>query len=207
MPETIEIDGFDQLRAALIVMPEKARPILEKAVTLACDAVIGQLKEYPPATDANRPGRKDKRGKPKGYYERGRGWWRPVMRRATIQTAGRIAGMGRGYAQYGKGVGVIKARGSDVAGYKLASRSQLLGRHWARKFHPVSVSSTNDGVEGVIGTTVTYAKYVHLYQSPLFAMRGWKSINQAFALAQDDIRAAFEDAANDVIKLLDGRNK
>jgi hypothetical protein len=35
---------------------------------------------YPPATEANRPGRVDQDGNPMGYYERGRGWWYPVKR-------------------------------------------------------------------------------------------------------------------------------
>jgi hypothetical protein len=197
MPEPIEIDGFDQLRAALIVIPDTARPIIEKAVSKACYAVVGQLKEYPPATEANRPGRKTKRGRPMGYYERGRGSWYPVMRRETILASGVNV---NGKMRYGKTRGVIKARsGSDVAGYKLSrgGRSQQLGKHWA-----VHVSTTQAGIEGIIGTTVSYAKPVHVNQPPIFAIRGWKTVKQAFALAHDDIVAAFEDAADEIARLL-----
>lgn len=190
-----EVSGFEELRQALRTMPEKSAPILLEAVTKSCEAVKGVLVEYPPATEANKPGRINRKGKPMGYYERGRGWWYPVRQRSTMESTIGASG------QPIKAKGGIKApRSLGLAGYKLRATSEMLNRRWATEAKMVQ-----NGAEGTIGTPVSYARWVHIDQPAIFRARGWKSMTEALEAASDDIQAAFAEAIDKVVKLLGGR--
>lgn|SRR5574340_331599 len=190
MTETINIQGFEELLKALETLPEKARPLAEDAMQKSLMLLQDQLAAYPPVTEANRPGRYSlATGKPMGYYERGRGWWYPIMRRRTLGT------------QLGKRTGSIlrpkSVIGSNqVAGYKLRQTSERLGTKWARR---VIVDST--GVIGELGTTVSYADYVQgSRQSAVHAGIGWETAADVLVDNTDEIIGFFEQAADQLIQ-------
>lgn len=76
-----------QLLVALKIEPAKVLPFLHDAmvdVTFMVQGQLGYANGYPPASEANQPGRIDSDGEPMGYYERNRGWWYPVKRPETL---------------------------------------------------------------------------------------------------------------------------
>jgi hypothetical protein len=138
-----------------------------------------EMEVYAPESEANAPGRTDKDGRPMGYYERGRGWWYPIMQKATIAMAGRLAGagLGRSRAKFGKSLGVIKGgRRFGVAGYKLIPNSQQMGERW--------VAAVQSDAETVIGTLFNGASYSGLVQGPsqteLMASRQWNDVDDVW---------------------------
>lgn len=85
MSDVLEIKGFDELLKALKESPKKVMPYLKKAMTLSVRLVQERVAEYPPATEANQPRRISMQThKPMGYYERGRGWWYPLVTERTL---------------------------------------------------------------------------------------------------------------------------
>ena len=188
MPDltTIQIPGLESLIEAISTLPDQALPLAEKAMDLSCLAVEGILAEYPPETAANQPGRKDEQDRPLPYYERNRGTWYPV----TTQMAFGRAGKSRGrYVPSAK-----KREAWGVTMYKLRPTSEQLGRKWTHR-----VNRLQNGVEGVIGNTASYAAAVEGSkedQSSLMAGIGWPSIDDALAKAGPDIQAAWESAIN-----------
>ena len=75
-----------ELLEALKKAPEKVMRHLTDAMSDGLFMVQGEIgyASYPPATEANAPGRFDAEGRPMGYYERGRGWWYPVLQDKTL---------------------------------------------------------------------------------------------------------------------------
>lgn len=76
-----------ELLEALKMEPSKVLPFLHDAmvdVTFMIQGQLGYANGYPPASEANQPGRLDSDGEPMGYYERNRGWWYPVKRKETL---------------------------------------------------------------------------------------------------------------------------
>lgn len=83
-----------ELLEALKIEPSKVLPFLHDAmvdVTLMVQSQLGYANGYPPATEANQPGRIDADGEPMGYYERNRGWWYPVKRPETLSGMDSVA--------------------------------------------------------------------------------------------------------------------
>jgi hypothetical protein len=197
MGQELEIRGFDELLQALRDAPEQARPLVEAALQDSLALLHERLASYPPASAANRPGRTrivkrsgQVREVPQGYYERGRGWWYPVMRARTlgerlgVRHGALSANQARRRYQGGKPLG-------EVAGYKLRPGSERLGTKWTTR-----VSVTEFGAVGEIGTNVSYADYVQGRKQPtLFGMRGWQTLDQALEASRDEIEAAFAQAA------------
>jgi hypothetical protein len=192
MSDVLEIKGFDELLKALKETPEKVMPYLKKAMTLSVRAVQERVAEYPPATEANQPGRISmKTHKPMGYYERGRGWWYPVMRKKTLG------------AKIGKSVGAIKAGKSirtftQVQGYKLAGggSSEMLGRSW-----DAQIIAQDDAIIGLVGNNTSYAPYVQGdKQWRVHKARGWITVDRALEMSKDDINQFFEEATNEFLK-------
>lgn len=195
MGQELEIKGFDELLQALRDAPEQARPLVEAALQDSLALLHERLATYPPASAANRPGRTrtiSRRGGarqvPQGYYERGRGWWYPVMRPRTL---GSKLGVRHGAiraSQAAKRYGGAPL--GEVAGYKLRHTSERLGTKWTEK---VTVSDT--GAVGEIGTNVSYAEYVQGRKQPTrFAQRGWQTLDQALEASREDIEGYFEAA-------------
>jgi hypothetical protein len=159
----LRIEGADALMKKLGRVEGKKllRPVMTAAVRTLKSAVA----QYPPASEANAKGRFNiKTGKPMGYYERGRGWWYPVMRRGTLGESPR------------KSEGAMRvAKGWGFAGYKLAKggTSETLGRKWTTK-------SEMGGLRRVIGNAASYGPVVQdrNKQAAIHARRGWKTIQQ-----------------------------
>lgn len=145
-------------------------------------------KDYPPATAANRPGRwtTDAHGyaRAQGFYERGRGYWSPIMQKKTLYQSslgGKIL----------KSKGVQLAKGTQkgiVAGYKLTATSERLREAWAVSFLSNGARATNKA---------SYAPYVHgEEQSSLMDVIGWEKMRVHVQAAIDSgmFTKAFRDA-------------
>ena len=192
MTKTLEIKGLAELQRAVADAPEIALPIMtaamEQAVALLHDAVA----TYPPATEANRPGR-FRNGRPVGYYERGRGWWMPITNKAEMpRKTGKALGVIRGNKKFG------------TVGYKLAGggKSELLGRKWT-----TTVTKVDGGMVGEVGNTASYAREVQGdRQKPYHARRGWPTLDGTVDRLAEDIIRIFEDAAGDVARAIGGDN-
>ena len=194
----LEIKGFEELERALRETPEVALPVLEEAMQKSLALLHDATVEYPPATEANRPGRVGQDGRPLGYYERGRGWWYPVKRLSPSLSP-------EGAGREGKRAGVIrlgkkKAVKLKVAGYRLRRSSERLGTKWTSR-----VQAGRDGVIGELGTTVSYADYVQgAQQTDLFGQRGWVRVDEALAAATPEILVVFGEAVDKVAGSLNG---
>jgi hypothetical protein len=203
MPKVIR--DFDDLVKALRESPQKALPLAQDAMLKSVLVIEGILKTYPPSTDANRPGRwREARNKhsvslrPMGYYERRRGWWYPVMKKATLgpkpKKSERAMTARRARKEYG-----LSGSGG-VAGYKLIRSSEDLGKHWTHE-----VTATTSGVIGVVGNTASYAIHVQgprAVQAKRMAAIGWTNVDDAFEQAMPIIEAAFSEAVTKLMEAL-----
>jgi hypothetical protein len=194
----IEIKGLDQLTRAFEALPQIAIPAAEEAMKKSLFAISERAVDYPPSSAANQPGRINSKGKPIGYYERGRGWWYPVRRRATLP-----AGTTRARTKKNAVTTTRRERAiSGVVGYKLAGggKSQLMKDSWTE-----SIASDNRGVVGRLGTRVTYSPYViGSRQARIHEARGWNRIDRAIEQSAEDIKAAWDEAVTKIIKAFGG---
>jgi len=194
----VELKGFDEAIAWLERAPETAIPLFEQAMTRGLDAVAGRVKAYPPATEANRPGRVMADGRPMGYYERGQGWWYPVKRTKTF---GGLRLKTQGVKILGKRI----AAKAGIAGYKLIRSSEKLREHWTTR-----VTRLANGVEGIVGNLVSYAGTVQGFvsrdprQAQLPASRDWPSIETAITDSLPDFEAAFAEAVDELVADFNG---
>jgi hypothetical protein len=197
---TLEIEGFEELLKWLKNAPEKVFPFLKKAMQVSVRAVQENISEYPPSTAANQPGRVDEKGKPMGYYERGRGWWYPVMQE---QTLGEEIGVSFGAETAKRAAKRNKVKSiPTVAGYKLArgGTSQMLGRSWS-----TNVITEKDGVLGEIGNRASYSGYVQgppSIQAAHMANIGWTNADAALEKSKPAIDEAFGVALQDFLATL-----
>lgn len=147
---------------------------LERDTTKAAATHLeGALEPYPQSTSV--PGRWSMvTHKPMGFYERGRGWWYPVMERRTL----------------GAGQRVLKSRGTrlapksqrgpgQVVGYKLSlqNQSERFQARWTIKYE-------DDGTTAIIGNNASYGP--HLMgddQAYMMALIGWHKA-RSIALAE-----------------------
>lgn len=210
MTKTLEIDGFDELLRAIDTAPQTARPLLRQAMQRALLLVKAIVADYPPATEANRPGRMTviNRGKrnarmvPMGYYERGQGWWYPVVNRATFagvkgKSAGVIALREKVLKKTGRVI--VRGTGQRIVGYKLRRVSEVLGKSWA-----TAVTPDEDGVTGEIGNNASYAPEVQSAdrQWRVHAMRGWGTLEKALEDATPEIIDEFEKGVEELLEKL-----
>lgn len=85
MTVSIKVTGLAKLAVRL-----NAKSGLIAGIKAAIMVAKGAIAVYPPATEANKPGRTDAKGKPLGYYVRGTGWYSPSGRvYANSETLGR----------------------------------------------------------------------------------------------------------------------
>lgn len=200
-PKIYEIAALDAVADVLRRAPQKILPYIERAMFGIVRDIQQRLAVYPPSTAANRPGRVDNRGRPMGYYERGRGWWYPVMRAQTL--GGKLgASFGAELADRAEKRHGIKSIPTKVVGYKLESggTSEMLGRSW-----DAQVETGADYVLGVIANNASYAPYVQgVEQSALHASRNWKTIDGVIDASMPDIEQLLNEAVDEYIKdLLD----
>lgn len=199
MAKIINLKAMDIISDALKNAPEKILPILTRTMTLIARTVQANVAEYPPATDANRPGRTNADGEPLGYYERGRGWWYPVMRQETLGgNLGALFG-----AEKASGAGKrhkIKNIRTKAVGYKLAKggTSEMLGRSWDS-----TVKTGDDYVLGIISNNASYVPYVQGdEQAAIHAKRGWQTIDTAIAASMPEIERLLDEAVDEYLKSL-----
>lgn len=157
---TLKITVSDSLKAKL--NPRQFDRAMKTAAMAVATELQGILQPYPNETDANRPGRFAKDGRPMGYYERNRGYWSP---RVNIRRGS--------FGNYGKAQGRIKgsatqAKTKSVGGYVLTSHSDQLGKKWTVKQNGNGATLTN---------SARYAKYVQSAkdQAAWMARIGWKT--------------------------------
>lgn len=159
----LRIEGADALMKKLGRV--EGKKVLRPVMTAAVRTLKSAVAKYPPASEGNAKGRFNiKTGKPMGYYERGRGWWYPVMRRPTLGERPL------------KSEGAMRARrGFGFAGYKLAKggTSETLGRKWTTK-------SEMGGLRREIGNAASYGPLVQdrNQQAGIHRKRGWKTIQE-----------------------------
>jgi hypothetical protein len=192
MSDVLEIKGFDELLKALKESPKKVMPYLKKAMTLSVRLVQERVAEYPPATEANQPGRISMQThKPMGYYERGRGWWYPLV---TERTLGGKMEKAQGQI---KSKGIIK-KSTSVKGYRLAGggESEMLGRSL-----DAQTIEQDTAILGVVGNNTSYADYVQGdKQWRGHKARGWLTVDEALSMSGEEIHEFFGQAADEFIK-------
>jgi hypothetical protein len=196
--QTIDFSDVTGFVDALAKSPQAFIPFATDAMTVSVRIIQGGMAEYPPSTEANQPGRFSlKTGEPMGFYERGRGWWYPIMTRETLQAA---AGGLRGKTR-----GVINARKlqqsvSRVKGYKLAGggESEQLGKSWA-----TDVQASDQGVTGEVGTNTSYTDYVQgKKQSHVLEKYGWEQMDAIVENLMPQLEEVWSQAADEFVKQL-----
>ncbi len=187
--EALEIKGLAELQRAIAAQPEKALPILTRKMDDAVKLLAGVVKTYPPATEANQPGRISiTTHRPMGFYDRGQGWWYPVMRSGTLgERPRKSAGALKGPAGVGRALG--------IAGYKLRRTSERLREHWTTEVRTAAAA-----VEGTVGTNVSYADHVQgEQQAHIHQARGWVTLGTALDRTAPDILRLFEDGRDEIV--------
>jgi hypothetical protein len=190
--DTLDLKNFNQMVQHLEKAPEIAAPHLVDAMQKSVALVHDLLAEYPPSTEANQPGRYSLRThRPMGYYERGRGYWYPIMRKETL---GSRTGKRQGAVPLPKHLRGMAA----VAGYKLRRTSERLGSRWTTR-----VETNDNAIQGVIGTTVSYADYVQGQNQAAFqGAHGWQTAAEVLQDAAGEIKGYFEEAAKNIAEEL-----
>jgi hypothetical protein len=185
--DTSQWDAFFQKAYSI---NKEILPIFAGALELMALDTIGELREYPEATDSNRPGRFSlKTRRAMGYYERNRGWWYPIMQEKT-----------RNYVN-NKRLGIIQAKPiHGVEGYKLQRTSEMLAKRWA---HEIRVNESAGFVEAVIGNTASYQQWVQGdKQSRKMESIGWETAEQAVVVLEPVYVETLNAAVDEIVKYL-----
>ena len=196
--DTIVLDysSLTDFLAELEAAPQDALPFAEKAMQNSVAAVHDAVATYPPETAANEPGRTGKNGKPMGYYQRGAGWWRPLMRATTVLAHGTMAG-GRYGKSIGRGIYPVKNAPAGVYGYKLTPTSERLGASWTTNVQTFE----EGGVIGEVGTNTSYVGPVQGDdQSAVMESIGWARVRDVIEALADEIVGFFSEAYVDYLK-------
>lgn len=187
----IHIEGLDQLQHLFGRLPAEVVRVMTAAMGGAVEIIRKGVAKYPKSTEANKPGRWSvKTKKPMGYYERGKGWWYPVKRKATLGPKPK------------KSFGSLRAakvirETSPVVGYRLSiAESEVLGKSWTTKVSPIS-----GGVRGTIGTRASYAPFVQdkIKQASLHAARGWPTVQEVLGKNAERIAKLFQAALRRIL--------
>jgi len=183
---TIEKKGFTDLISGLAAMPHIAKPIAARAMERILSIVRGDLREYPPATEANSPTNPTGR-----WYERGFG---PRWIRKRVYHAG-VLPVGTERKQ------VLKLmRGGAIGG---SNTSEVLGKQWYQ-----TVQDIPGGVVGVLGNKASYAGAVQgQEQLPVFKRIGWKTVTAAITEAIPAITAELQSANQKFLERLTKRTR
>lgn len=200
--QVIEIKN-PELLEAFKTAPKDFLPYLTDAMQDVLFIVQGTLgyAGYPASTAANMPGRVDQFGDPLGYYERGRGWWYPVKRHETLGGKNSVSegvqtldAAGRRHK--------IKVKHIAVVGYKLAKNkngvpgtSEVLGKSWTTR-----VTTSQEEVQGEVGTPVTYANNVQGFDIPEYMQAiGWLDMDTRLAGVMPEIEKRLDNALADYL--------
>ena len=197
----LDYSSLTDFLAELQASPAEVLPYATQAMESSVAAIHDVVADYPPETAANEPGRVDQNGKPMGYYERGKGWWRPLMRATTVLAHGTMAG-GKYGKSIGRGIYPTGGKIPQVAGYKLNPTSEKLGQSWT-----TDVQSFQEG--GVIGTVGTNTSYVDPVQgdgqSNVMESIGWVKVRDALEGLSDTIVGFFSEQFDAYLAQLAGK--
>lgn len=186
------------MMAAWDKLPAEALVELQQAMVKVTDLLWDALNEFPPITEANRPGRTSlATGKPMGFYEREAGWWYPIMRRETL---GEKPSKRAGNMRIGQANRLFPTAGMGtygVAGYKLRKVSEKLLESWDKE-----VTTTADAIVGAVGTDTSYAPWLvdDTKQARRMQAIGWVTVGDTMDAQEDAIYEVFEKAVDDVLK-------
>lgn len=204
-PLEIQSQALTELSGFFDAIPELVKPYLVNLMEITLFLVEGEVSPYPPTTEANRPGRWKivtrqskihglvSHSEPLGYYERGKGSWRPVKRISTL--TGHIMARGKGRSLGRGAIDAPEEEKDQIAGYVLRPTSEQLGKNWTTQ-----VDSTNEYVLGTIGNPTSYADAVQGFgQARLHGERGWTNIEVAVDRAMPMILQAAEKTLDDFL--------
>jgi hypothetical protein len=162
---------FDALRE-----PAKFMPILAESMKNIIEIYEERASVYAPESEANHPGRFSLVNHlPMGFYERGRGWWYPIMRQHTLGFGGVQTIQPTMKAPKTKEITALRAVGMEiqgVVGYHLRETSEQMGDRWSTE-----VQQQSDAVLGMLSNTASYSGLVQgLMQAKLHRTRDWKTV-------------------------------
>jgi hypothetical protein len=187
----LDITQWEQFAQKAFAVDKACMPIFVGALTQMALLTVGELREYPPATEANQPGRLSlTTRRPMGYYERNRGWWYPVYRERTNNFVNN------------KRLGVIQAkRIPTVAAYKLRRTSETLSKRWAQE---VTANEEAGFVEAKIGNNASYEQWVQgdKQQSRKMAAIGWETADMAVEALEGPYSEVLSQMVDEVVAYL-----
>ena len=190
MPDSVlELRGLEELLAAFERAPEIAAAVIKQRMGQATLLLAGAMREYPAATEANQPGRFSRSTRrPMGYYDRGRGWWYPIMEAGSLPEQ---TGKRRGAIRLGR----RKAARMGVAGYKLRRSSEQLGKAWTTAVH-----TEGNSVLGIVGNNTSYGELVQgQRQTDFHTARDWQTLDAALDEQTEAIIQLFDQATGEIL--------
>jgi hypothetical protein len=170
----LQITYSDNAFFEALLDPGSIGPHLAEAMKNIMAEYQAVAAEYAPESEANKPGRVDQDGNPMGYYERGRGWWYPLVTHNTLAGEGEIPVL-RPHTKAPKTMkaSTLAAVGiKSVTGYRLNPTSEQMADRWS-----TSVTQSGDEVVGQLTNTASYSDLVQgLEQVLLHQSRGWRTV-------------------------------
>lgn len=172
MPVEVQITFDDPKFQEAVKNLDGITPHFADAMKNIMAVFMDKASEYAPESEANAPGRIDKNGKPMGFYERGRGWWYPLVTHNTLGLGGEIPLL-RPHLKSPKTLkaGALMAQGfSGVAGYRLVPNSEQMDKQWL-----TDVTQNANEIVGELTNTASYSGYVQgVEQIVLHKEREWR---------------------------------
>ena len=173
-PVEITILYDDPLFEQAMNEPAGAFPALADAMTPIMSAYEDRASVYAPESEANQPGRFSLvTQKPMGYYERGRGWWYPLLTHRTIDLTKEVPLLRLNpKAPHTAGMKTLMAAGiPQVAGYRLIENSEQMHDKWS-----FDVEVVADEIIGHMVNTASYSALVQgMEQTRLHQARDWQT--------------------------------
>lgn len=195
MDISVEIDYQDEEFFQALENPEGFLPILGDAMENILSVFEVVASEYAPESEANRPGRYDREGRPMGYYERGRGWWYPLVMKTTISPMDELPTL-KPHMLAPKTLEsrTLLAEGfKGVAGYRLIPNSEKMHDQWEQ-----GVGITQREVVGFLRNRASYSNYVQgSEQIKLHEMREWQTVIQSWNT--DEVQRAVDHETTQAI--------
>lgn len=177
--------------------PDGFFPFLGDAMENILSVFETRASEYAPESEANRPGRIDQEGRPIGYYERGRGWWYPLVTRQTINLKEDLPVL-RPHTLAPKTMEsrTLLAKGIPaVTGYRLIPNSEQMHDQWE-----FGVGITQRAVMGFLRNTASYSNLVQGEdQIKLHELRGWQTVEQSWN-SEEVQRAVDEETTKAIVQ-------
>lgn len=173
MPVEVQITFDDPKFQEAVKNPDGITPHFADAMKNIMAVFMDKASEYAPESEANAPGRIDKNGKPMGFYERGRGWWYPILTQQGLGSANGVV-LFRGKkknptsTKLGTSLKAVGFRG--VAGYHLRETSEQMDKQWL-----TDVTQNANEIVGELTNTASYSGYVQgVEQIVLHKEREWR---------------------------------